>query len=387
MTSEDSWCDGSDPSHQVLEDAARSVKKKGMIMDLKEKLLEFSSMYGPSAFEADVARAALELMKPLTDETYIDKWGNAIGVLRCGRRNAKKFLFDAHIDEIGLMVTEIEDGGFLRFIPIGGVDSRILPDREVLILTDPPRADDVHDTKPIPGIVTTLKSSILDPDKAGKAFEIKDLRIDTGLSREKAEKLIPIGAPVVFRPGAFSLGKDLVCGKSFDDRACFITFVQTLEYLKGRRFDCDLYVCGTIREEVGLGGRTAAFSIHPDACVAVDVIHAVTVDSRGELFDTELGKGPVGGLGVGMSPWMTKRFFDLAETHRIPIQKIAYNGSSGTNGWEIRALHEGIPTYVFSLPLRYMHTPGEVISLKDMEYLSRLLAEFVVDPEWGGYTC
>jgi len=351
-------------------------------MDLTEKLLEFSNMRGPSAFEADIARAAVELMRPLTDEAYIDHWGNAVGVLRCGKKNAKKLLFDAHLDEIGLMVTGIEDDGFLRFTQIGGVDTRILPTREVVILTDPPNAEESHPAKPMYGVVTTFPSHAIEPDKAGKAFEMSDLRIDTGLSRTKAEKLIPIGSPVVFRSEAFAFGKDLVCGKSFDDRACFLSFVKALEYLKGRKRDCDLFVCGTLREEVSLGGRTACFQIHPDACVAVDVIHAVTVDSRGEMIVQELGGGPVGGVGVGMSSWMTKRFFKLAEIHRIPIQKVAYNGHSGTNGWEMRTLHDGIPTYVFSLPLRYMHTPGEVISLKDMEYLSRLLSEFVVDPGW-----
>ncbi len=356
-------------------------------MDLTEKLIQFSNMSGPSAFEADVARAAVELMKPIVDEAYVDKWGNAVGVLRCGKKNAKKILFDAHIDEIGLMVTGIEEDGFLRFSSIGGVDPRMLPDREVVILTDPPNADEVHDTKPIIGVITCLPPHVLDPASAGAAFDPADLRIDTGLTKARAEKLIPIGAPVVFRTKAYAFGKDLFCGKGLDDRACFLTLVQAAEYLKGRDRDCDLYICGTLREETDLGGHTAAYEIMPDAAVAVDVTHAVTVDSRDEIGISTLGEGPVGGLGVGMTPWMTKQFYKLAEIHRIPIQKDVYNSHSGTNGWEIQTILEGIPTYVFSLPLRYMHTPKEVISLKDMECLSRLLAEFVVDPGWGGYTC
>jgi len=343
-------------------------------MDLRKELQHFSKLTGPSAFEAPVAAAAVEIMKPLVDEAYIDKFGNAIGVKRCGKENAKKLLFDAHIDEIGMMVSGIDDEGFLMFTKIGGVDPRMLPDREVTILTE----------EPLFGVIACLPPHVLSEDEMDKSIPIKDMRIDVGMSKKKAEAMIPIGTPISFRNGdygGFPLGDDLFSGKSLDDRACFLTLVRALERLQGKNLDCDLYVSATTREEVAFGAGTVAYSIAPDACVAVDVTHARTVDNQGR--DTVLAGGPVIGVGPNCTRWMSDRMYEICEEKRIPNQTSVIAGPSYTNGWVFQVAREGIADEVLSLPERYMHTPIEVLSITDIELISELLAEFAQAPGWG----
>ena len=153
-------------------------------MDLRKTMKALCSECGPSGFETAVAVKAKELIEPLCDETWIDKMGNLVGVKRCGKKNARKVLITAHLDEIGLMVTGIEDG-FLRFTKIGGVDPRMLPDRELTILTEPP----------LFGVVAALPPHVMSEADKEKTIPIEDLRIDIGYSQKAAEKLVPIGTP------------------------------------------------------------------------------------------------------------------------------------------------------------------------------------------------
>ena len=227
-------------------------------------------MAGPSGFERAVAEQAVELMRPYVDEAAVDRFGNAIGVRLCGRPGAKKLLLDAHLDEIGLMVTGVEEG-FLRFRTIGGVDPRMLPDRELTVMTQPP----------ILGVVACLPPHVLQAEDMKKSIPIDDLRVDVGMSQEQAEAAIPIGTPMVFRGGSFALDGDKLCGKSMDDRSCFVTLLRAAELLKDKPLDVDLYIMGSTREEVsGAGAKVGTYGINPDFCVAVDVTHGKTPDAN-----------------------------------------------------------------------------------------------------------
>ena len=158
-------------------------------MNYPETLEQLCSIPAPSGFETPAAQAALELLRPLVDEAWIDKMGNVVGVRRCGKEGARKLILDAHLDEIGFIVTG-HQGGFLRFAPLGGVDPRMLPDRELTILTDPP----------LFGVVACLPPHVLSAADREKAPPIEDFYVDTGMSQEQAERLISIGTPMVFRP-------------------------------------------------------------------------------------------------------------------------------------------------------------------------------------------
>ena len=345
-------------------------------MDYEQILSRLCALSAPSGFEAPAAEAAAELLRPLVDEVYATRLGSVVGVRRCGRENAPKLLLDAHLDEIGFIVTSHEEG-FLRFAPLGGVDPRMLPDREVAILTDPP----IH------GVVACLPPHVQNAEDMDKSLPVKDLCIDVGLTQEEAKQRVPIGTPAVYRGGCAPLGEDLLCGKALDDRAGFAVLLDVLERLRGKDLNVDLYVLGSTQEETHSSGAiTAAYEIAPAMCVAVDVTHGDSPDaSKHETF--KLGGGPVIGVGPNCARSLSERLKALAKAGDIPFQLEVMSGSSGTNAWPIQVSREGVATAVLSIPERYMHTPVEVVHRKDLEDTAKLLAAFVENLGEEGETC
>lgn len=335
-------------------------------MNTRDALEQLSAQAGPSGFETPAACLAAGLLRPLMEQVWTDRLGNVVGVRRCGRPGAKRLLLDAHLDEIGLIVTGAEDG-FLRFRTIGGVDPRMLPGRELTVLTDPP----------IFGVVSCQPPHLLKAGETKKAIPIDELRVDVGMSQEEAERAVPAGTPMVFRGGCLPLGEERLCGKALDDRSCFVILLRAVELLQKKSLDVDLYVMGSTREEVsGAGARTGTFAIQPDFCVAVDVTHGKTPDAGSKDYTFELGGGPVIGVGPNMTRWMTERMTAKAKEQKIPYQLEVMAGHTGTNGWYMQISREGVATSVLSLPLRYMHSPIEVLDEGDLERTAELLAAF-----------
>ena len=328
---------------------------------MRQALERLCTCTAPSGFESPAAAVAAELLRPLVDEVSIDRMGNVLGVRRSKTPGAPKLLLDAHLDEIGLIVTGVEDG-FLRFRSIGGVDPRMLPGRELMVLTDPP----------LRGLVACPAEG--DEDKS---VPLNELYVDVGLSQKEAERAIPVGTPMVYRAGCFPLGEEQMCGKSMDDRACFVTLLRAAELLRDRELDVELHIMGSTREEVsGAGAVVGTWAVAPDFCVAVDVTHGKTPDGPADKTFA-LGGGPAIGVGPNMTRWMTERMIAKAREHSIPYQLEIMSGHTGTNGWEMQISREGVATSVLSLPLKYMHTPVETLSLADMEGVAQLLAAFV----------
>ncbi len=338
------------------------------MMDIRAALEKLCAAGAPSGFERPAVLCARELLEPLVDEVWIDRLGSLVGVRRCGKPNARKLLLDAHLDEIGLIVTGYENG-FLRFQAIGGVDLRMLPDRELTVLTDPP----------LLGVVACLPPHVLSKEDREKAQTIEDFYVDIGLSDDEAKKRVPIGTPMVYRSAFTVLVEDQLCGKAMDDRACFVALLRALELLRDKELDVDLFILGsTMEETTSAGAVTGTQAIWPDWCVAVDTTHGRTPDStKGETF--LLGGGPTVGIGPNMTRWMTRRLFDKAEKEGIPVQKEVMERSSGTNGWEMQICNEGVATVVVSLPIKYMHTPIETLAEGDIERTARLLSAFALD--------
>lgn len=335
-------------------------------MNYEHVLGQLCAMAGPSGYEQGVADAAAALLHPWMDEVTVNRMGSVVGVRRCGIDNAPKLLLDAHLDEIGFMVTGHEDG-FLRFAPLGGVDPRMLPDRELTILTQPPRL----------GVVACLPPHVQTREDMDKSQPMKELFLDVGLSQEEAQRLIPIGTPAVYRTGCTPLGEDLLSGKAMDDRACFAILLDAVQQLKNKPLDVDLYVLGSTQEEThSTGAITAAYEIIPDLCVAVDVTHGDSPDADKDKTFT-IGGGPVIGAGPNCTRWMSRRLEALAKEHSLDHQIEVMAGHSGTNGWPLQVSREGVATGVLSLPLRYMHTPIETVSKQDMAHTAQLLALFI----------
>ncbi|MBQ9979526.1 MAG: M42 family peptidase [Oscillospiraceae bacterium] len=336
-------------------------------MNYKELVIELCSMKAPSGFEAAAGERVKEIFKTVLGEAWIDAMGNVIGVRRCGKENAKKLLLDAHLDEIGLLVTAIEDG-FVKVSPIGGVDSRILPGSEVTFLTQP----EIH------GIVCTMPPHVLSEEDQKNTVKIQDTYIDTGLSQEQAEKLIPLGTAAILEGGGQTvLGEDRICSKALDDRACLAAIICAADALKDEKLDFDLYLMASTQEELGMrGAKTGVFSVDPDWCLAVDVTHAHTPDSKpGKTMKG--GEGPA----IGVGPNMTKKFSDLmiklAKEAEMPHQIEVMGGNTGTNAWVMQVSRGGVATALVSIPIKYMHTPFETMQLSDGEKTVELIVKFV----------
>lgn len=336
-------------------------------MDIQKTLEQLCAANGPSGFEGPVAELAQKLLEPLVDGVYTTRLGSVVGVRRCGKENAPRLLLDAHLDEIGLLITGQEEG-FLRFRTIGGVDPRMLCDREVTLLTDPPTY----------GIVTCMPPHLQSREELDKSTPISELFIDIGYKGDEVR--VPVGTPGTFRGGCAPLGEEQFFGKALDDRACIVTILRGLELLAGKELRVDLYVLFSTREEVSAAGAAAAvWQIAPQMCVAVDVTHGETPDGpKDKTF--KLGGGPAIGIGPNMTRWMSRRLCQVAEQNEINYQREVMEGHSGTNAWPMQISREGVATAVLSLPLKYMHTPIEVVNAADMESVARLLAAFVADP-------
>ena len=221
-----------------------------------------------------------------------------------------------------------------------------------------------------------------------KTIPIEDLRIDIGCSQAKAEKLVPVGTPISFRKDNFSLGKNLYCGTSLDDRSCFAACMYAMELLQGRELDCDLYIFGaTVEETDSAGALTGSYALDPDYCIVVDVCQAKSTDGGPVNKDVVVGGGPTLSAGANCQPHITKHLIELAEKHRIPYQISASGGNTHTDAWPMQINSKGFDMSLISLPMRYMHTPIEVMDVRDTQWLGELIAAAVAEPCKEVYEC
>ncbi len=318
-----------------------------------------------SGFEHESAAEVAQMLRPYCDKAEIDKNGNVIAYKSCGREDAKTILLDAHLDQIGLMVTEIMAEGFLRFAPVGGVDPRMLPGNEVTVLAD----------EPVYGIITCIPPKYLKEPERNKAVPIDKLYIDTGL--QDARSKIMIGAPVVFNQEPIRLLGDVYVSKCLDDRAGVMAILLAMEKLQDANLRCNVAVLISVQEEVtGLGAKSGAFSIRPDYAIAVDVTHGKTPDGPSEgAF--QIGSGLAIGMGPNFNRSFTQKLIKTAKANDIPYELEVMEGNTGTNAWNIQIVARGTAAALLSIPERYMHTPIETISLFDLKAVSELIYWFV----------
>ncbi len=310
-------------------------------------------------------------MKRYTDSVSIDSFGNVFGYRKSGKRNAKCLMLDAHIDEIGLIITGQKEG-FLTFSNIGGVDPRILPAACVTVLCDPP----------VSGVITATPPHLQTADEADKAVDAEKLYIDIGA--EEGEVEVPVGTPVVFDSGCVELHGKNISARALDDRASLAAILRAVELLKGKKLGIDILVLASTQEEVGCrGAGVAGFEANPDWALVVDVTHAQTPGVDKSLT-FPAGSGAAIGRGPNMTRKISDALIDIAKDKKIPYTVEVSAGHSGTNAWSIQTLREGIATGIISIPLKYMHTPVETVNKKDIEAVAKLISEFALHLSSGG---
>lgn len=331
-------------------------------------LKELITAPGLSGYENPVSKMISEKWKPLVDEITQSKVGSLHG-LRKGTAPEPRpsILVATHMDAIGMLVKGITSEGLLHFTDIGGVDPRILPGQPVT----------VHGREAMPAIVVQPSSRLLPPEIGDGAVPMEYLFVDTGLPPKKVKELVQVGDLISFATEATELAGETLAGHSLDNRASVAALTICLEELKNRAHAWDVWAAATVQEETGLtGATTSAFELHPSLAVAVDVTWAKGPGAS-DWNTYPLGKGPTLGWGPNIHPALYKRFKDLADKLEIPNTMEVMPAHSGTDGWAMQVSREGIPTAVVCIPLRYMHTPVEVISIKDVQRVGRMLAEFI----------
>lgn len=321
-----------------------------------EDLMKLCSFEGISGFEFEIGKYVRSVFEQYCDFTDTDILGNVVGVVGKGR--GRKIMIEAHLDEIGLMVKNIEEKGFIRFAKIGGINPDTLPAAEVLI----------HGKEKVFGVIGAKPPHLQTEDESKKNYKIDEMYIDTGFSREELADKIQIGDAITFVSKPTRLLNEKMASKSIDNRMGVWCLIECAKRLRGKDLPYELIFLAAVQEEVGLrGAKVASYSINPDAAIVIDVTHGISpyTDNSGSAFP--LGSGVAIGVGPNLHPKLSNALIDTAKKHDIPHVIEVCAGNSGTDAWAIQITKKGIPCGLLSVPLRYMHTQVETVSMSDIE--------------------
>jgi endoglucanase len=337
-----------------------------MMTDLQPFLKNLISASGLSGHEAPVRKLIQAAWEPLVDETRISPLGS-LYALRRGEAPEPRpsLLLAAHMDAIGLMVTGVVDG-FLRLTNVGGLDARVLPGQLVT----------VHGRQDLPGVIVQPAGHLLPEKEADGPVPLEYLLVDTGMLPEEVSQLVRVGDLVSFAQEPLEMGEEILAGHSLDNRASVAAVTACLKAIQGRQLVWDVWAVATVQEEETLGGAlTSAYQLRPSLAIAIDVTFAASPGSPDHLT-YPMGKGLALGWGPNVHPALHNAVKEVAERTEIPYKLEPMPRSSGTDAMGLQIAAEGVPTMVVSIPLRYMHTPVEMLSMRDVERAGRLLAEF-----------
>ncbi|MCI2426154.1 M42 family metallopeptidase [Candidatus Acetothermia bacterium] len=342
-------------------------------MKANEILCALSDSFGVPGFETEVQEKIKELIEPYVDDIRVDRLGNLIAYRR--GKGKMRLLLDAHMDEVGFIVKYIEESGYLRFVPLGGWDNRIIPAHRVTI--------QLRSGKKVYGVIGSAPPHILDDKDRKKVISIDEMFIDVGATSRKEIKEIGIhiGDPLVIHYPFTELTPGYVTGKAFDDRAGCTVLIEVARKIAKVSLDIELVFAFVIGEEVGLrGARTATYQIDPDIALAVEGTIGADMPGVPEARQpVRLGKGPaitVADNSIIIHPRMVQALERVAEEAMIPYQyKLPTCG--GTDAGAIHLTKAGVISGVVSVPCRYIHSPISVLRLNDLEHTIHFVTEFV----------
>ncbi len=331
-----------------------------------------------SGNESDAANLVGEYLRPHVDDIERDVHGNTSFVIN--PKGSPRVMIATHIDQIGFLVSHINDKGYLYLAPVGGIDTQIVPGSKLVI----------HGRNgPVTGLVGKKAIHLMRPEEreSTKKIEMADLFVDIGAkSREEAEKKIQIGDPVTFILGITKLGNDLVTAHALDNRSSVWIMAETLRKIgsdkkRRKQLNAAVYGVATVQEEIGLRGAiTASFGIKPDVGIAIDVCHATDYPGADERINgsVQAGGGPTLSYGPNINKKMNSLLEEAAKSAGQNIQRQAAPRGTGTDANAIQISRAGVATALIGLPCRYMHTPIEVVSTADMTAAADIMVEFLL---------
>lgn len=342
--------------------------------DFLFRLLETPS---PSGFEQKIQQVVKKRISKFADDVRIDVHGNLIAA--ANPEGKVRIMLAGHCDQIGMMITHIDDKGYLYFQQIGGLDPAVVPGSNITVHTR---------NGEIPGVIGYRPVHLIPPHERGKNIELSKLWIDIGAKDgDEAKKLVSIGDPATYQLGAKYLGKTVVASPGCDDRVGVFVVMEALrlfkESIRGKKnHPVALFAVSTVQEEIGLrGAKTACYEIDPLVGIAVDVTHAS--DNPGaepkEIGTVKLGQGPTIARGPNINPVLEELLVATAKKRKLNYQPLSAPGATGTDANVIQISKSGVAAALIGIPNRYMHTPVEVIDTRDLETAARLIAETVAD--------
>ena len=335
-----------------------------MSLELKNVIFDLSSADGVSGEESCAAQYALKYLKNYTDDCFI-KNGNVIGNFGNRKNGTPHILIDAHIDQVGLIVTNIYESGFIGFSNVGGIDRRLLPAQQVCI----------HGKKKLAGVVCSTPPHLSGSDN--KINKIEDFYIDTGMSFEAVSNIVEPGDRITFASMPKELLNDRITGPALDDRSGVASILYALELLRNQKYECSFSVTFSAQEELGeRGAKIAAFDIDPDIALAVDVSFAYCLGDR-EYECGKMGQGPMIGISPSLSREISDKLIEISKNENIPYQLEVMNGLTSTNADQFSVNRTGCKACTVSIPLKYMHTASEIIQIDDVENTGRLIAAYI----------
>ena len=332
----------------------------------------------PVGHEARGQRVWLDYAKKYADETFSDAYGNCVAVLNKG--GSPRVMLAGHADEIAMAVNYITDEGYIYVRKMGGVDAAITKAQRVT----------VHSRKgPVKGVVGNVAPHLMKEERDPKPPKIHEIFIDIGAkNRNEALQLVQIADPITLADEFDLLRNDLAVARAFDNRIGTFSVAEALRLLKESKGKLHAEVCAVsnVQEEVGLlGARQIAYSLKPDVALVVDVTHATDYPNmnKAQHGDVKVGGGPTLTHGGCNHPEVVARIESIAKARKIPLQHEAMSSTSGTDTDAIFWTRGGIASALISLPNRYMHSPVEVVSLKDLAMIPELLAGFAASLKKG----
>ena len=338
-------------------------------MEIKELLKKILTTPGVSGREDEVAKVINSEFSKYCDESYIHQTNSVVGLKKATRTVAgvkpKKLMFAAHLDQIGLVITKIEKGGFLRISGIG-YDYKVLTGQPVIILGK----------EQIRGVISATSISTTAMDKWEKSEPMDDLYIDTALDEEVLRKKVRVGDLVKIEADPLELKGNFYSSPVLDDRACVVAMILGMEKLVDSHHDWDIYFVATCGEEsTGKGARATAWDINPDVACAMDVTFATQLGASAPLT-YPIGKGLTISVGPVFDKFYNNKIEKICNNEKIPFVYEPDMVGFGTDAASIRRTRGGIPVSLVSLAIKSMHTPVEIMSLDDLKQLGRFVASY-----------